>query len=100
MRVPLRETGSILVNAPRDHVFDLLRSQMAHAPDLRETPRERLETAERTYVLRDAPGGTRIIHAISRSTLLPNPGPGPRHELKAAIEAELLRVQRLIHNQP
>lgn len=98
MRVPLRETGSILVNAPRDHVYEVLRRHMADAPDLRATPAERLETTGRTFVLRDAPGGTRVIHALSRPTL-PVPGPGPRHELKAALEAELLRVQRLVHDR-
>lgn len=99
MRVPLRETGSILVHAPRDHVFEILRRHLATTPGpLRETPRERLEAGPRTFVLRDAPGGTRIIHAASRpATFLP--GTGPRDALKAAVEAELLRVQRLVNDR-
>jgi hypothetical protein len=100
MQVALRETGSILVNAPRERVFELLRADMAAmASAVRATPAERLESGPATFVLRDAPGGTRVIHARSRSVFLLSPAE-PRHELRAAVEAELLRVQRLVQDAP
>ena len=100
MKVALRETGSILVNAPRDRVFEVLRRDVAALGSaVRETPRERIEAGVSTFVLRDAPGGTRVIHARSRPGHLLSPIE-PRHELRAAVEAELMRVQRLVHDTP
>lgn len=100
MQVALRETGSILVNAPRERVFELLRQDMAvTAAAVRATRAERLEAGPATFVLRDAPGGTRVIHARSRPGSLLSAAE-PRHELRAAVEAELLRVQRLVHDAP
>ena len=97
MKVELRETGSILVHAPRDRVFEVLRRDIAAGAEaVRATPSERLEAGAATFVLRDAPGGTRVIHARSRPGFLLSPTE-PRHELRAAVEAELLRVQRLVH---
>lgn len=95
MRVAIRETGSILVRAPRDEVLALLRHKLEHEPGLRVSD-NRLESArEGTYVLRDAPGGgTRVIHARS----LPAPVgvfPRPREELRHAVQADLFQVQRL-----
>ena len=98
MRLAVRETGSILVQAPRERVFEVLRRELAHAPDLRATPSERLEARRAgeasTFVLRDAPGGTRLFHARTREhPILPRQS--SRDKLRAAVEAELLRVQRL-----
>lgn len=97
MRLPLRETGSILVHAPRARVFELLQRDLATQPaPLHATQDERLEAAHAglTYVLRDEPGGTRLFHARSRPTGL-LAGQNPRDELRAAVQAELLRVQRM-----
>lgn len=98
MRLALRETGSILVHAPRSRVFEVLRREMAAEPGLRETPSERIEShgafEESTFVLRDAPGGTRLYHSRSRGQPF-IPHQGSRDKLRAAVEAELLRVQRL-----
>jgi hypothetical protein len=100
MQVALRETGSIVVNAPRERVFEVLQRDMASmAAAVRATPAERLESGPSTFVLRDAPGGTRVIHARSRPGYLLSPSE-PRHELRAAVEAELLRVQRLVQDAP
>lgn len=98
-RVHLRETGSILVTAPRDRVYEILRREMTDQPGLRDQPGHRLDAeaagGARTWVLRDEAGGTRVIHARSRSaTILP--AAGPRDELRAAVEAELLRVRRMV----
>lgn len=92
MRLPLRETGSILLHAPRERVYALLRRDMADAPGLRATPAHRLEAAHEgaTYVLRDEGAGTRLFHARSREGVFLS-----RDELRAAVHAELLRVQRL-----
>lgn len=100
MRVALRETGSILVNAPRDQVMDLLRTKMANEPgrvrvmDTRvqaDRPGDRVHT----FILRDAPGGTQVIHARSERapiTLFSK----PREDLRLAVQAELFEVRHLV----
>ncbi len=85
--LPLRETGSILVKAPREAVFQMLGQQ----PDLRATSETRLESSSRTFVLRDAPGGTQVIHARTERSL----NFQRRTDLRIAVEAELFRLQRL-----
>lgn len=87
----LRETGSILVNAPRDHVFEVVRQRMAEEPGLRTISAERIESARSTFVLRDAPGGTRVVHARVATTFMMRPGA----ELKQAVSEELLLIQKL-----
>lgn len=99
MRASIRETGSILVNAPRDRVYELLRSRLATEPDLREAP-DRIEAFRpgvglTTFILRDAPGGTRLIHGRSRDAPMV-PTNRPRDELRAAVAAELFDVQRVV----
>lgn len=99
MRVPIRETGSILVKAPRDTVFEVLRHRLADQPGLRTEPARRLEATKAgtgsTFILRDAPGGTQVILARRQDVPLPNLR-GPREELRESVEAELFRVQRIV----
>lgn len=95
-----RETGSVVLPAPRERVFQILRQQVdpARVAIAEGTDRLVVEThgARSTFVLRDAPGGqTRLVHA--RSTR-----PGlvsfftPETRLREAVEADLFRVQRLV----
>lgn len=99
MGAAIRETGSILVRAPRDRVFEALRHRLAAEPGVRALDGARLE-AERgdrrtTYVLRDAPDGTRVILARTEPALR-GLFAGPREELRTAVQAELFQVQRLL----
>lgn len=100
MVAALRETGSILVRAPRDQVYDLLYRRLAHEPSLRAVPAQRLEAAGgsgdrlRTFVLRDEAGGTRVIHARCEpvaTSLLKGP-----NNLRLAVQAELYQLQNLV----
>jgi hypothetical protein len=94
MRAPLlRETGSILVRAPRDQVFEALRTSLRDQPGLRATDASRLQTDVATFVLRDAPGGTQVIHARAAPVTLPGSA-RPREELRASVEFELFQLQK------
>jgi hypothetical protein len=88
----LRETGSILVRAPRDRVFEALMASMQGEPGLRAEEARRLDTPLSTFVLRDAPGGTQVIHARAAPAALA--GPRPREELRATLELELFQLQK------
>jgi hypothetical protein len=88
----LRETGSILVSAPRDRVFEVVRARMQQEPGLRTMTAERIESERSTWVLQDAPdGGTRVVHALVQSAFLVR----PKAELRRAVTDELLAVQKL-----
>lgn len=89
----LRETGSILVRAPRDQVFEALRADLRGEPTLRAEGARRLETRLSTFVLRDAPGGTQVIHARQQEASLAAMT-RPRQELRAAVEFELFKLQQ------
>lgn len=99
MRVALRETGSILVQAPREQVMDLLRTKMATEPG-RVSVMETRVRADRpgdrvlTFILRDAPGGTQVIHARSERAPL-GLSSKPRDDLRLAVQAELFEVRHL-----
>jgi hypothetical protein len=91
MRVQVRETGSILVQARKSEVLDVLRRTMEDgalvAPD-------RLEAAGSTYIVREGPAGTRVIHArneMAPMTLVAR----ERDELRRAVEADLFRLRGL-----
>lgn len=96
-----RETGSILLPAPRERVFELLRDAVDPDGQARTTGDERLVLQHRhggasTFVLRDEPGGrTRLIGARTAAPGLPSLF---THEtrLREAVEADLFRVQRLV----
>lgn len=92
----IRETGSIVVSAPRERVFAHLRARMAGEPGLHEGA-DRLDGRARSFVLRDAPGGTRIIHARSRESAFVPSWRG-RDELRAAVAAELFDLQRAVES--
>lgn len=94
MRAPLlRETGSILIRAPRQRVYDELKASLADQPNLHAEAARRLDTDMATFVLRDAPGGTEVIHARSANAALPVMT-RPREELRAAVELELFKLQQ------
>ena len=65
---------------------------MAEEPGLRTVRDDRIESTGSTFVLRDAPGGTRVVHARTiEPTFLIRPG----GELKQAVSDELLMIQKL-----
>lgn len=94
-----RETGSILLAAPREQVFEFLLTQAGPASHARVEGSDRLEVRDKgmrsTFVLRDeAGGGTRLYHARSQR-------PGLREwlapeSLRESVESDLLRIQRLV----
>jgi hypothetical protein len=90
MRAALRETGSILVRAPADAVFEALRT---FEPGLRAEGDRRLESDFSTFVLREAPGGTHVIHARREDATL-SASRRPRDELRAQVELDLFRLQQ------
>lgn len=96
MRVPLRETGSILVRAREDEVLDILRRQLGDAalvaPGRLESARGRTVA---TYVVRKDAGGTRVVHARSEDAPVAL-GRAPREELRRQVEADLFQLQRLV----
>lgn len=90
MRVPLRETGSILVSASEDDVMRLLERVVEGtrvAPD-------RVEGRSGTSVVRPNANGTQVIHArqgeagVARATR-------EREELRSAVASDLFAIQRL-----
>lgn len=96
MRVPLRETGSILVKAGRDEVFDVLQRVLKDgavvAPD-------RIEGVGSTYVVRDAPEGTRVIHVRTESAGVALAS-REREVLRRAVESDLFQLQRVLEMRP
>jgi len=94
MRAPLRETGSILVPASRDRVYEALAASLAQEPALRVEPGARVEAGLRTFVLKDAPGGTRVIHALAADANYAAIGKRPRETLREQVEMELFRLQK------
>ena len=94
MRAALRETGSILVPAPRDRVFEAIRASMEGEPGLRAEGSRRVESPFSTFVLRDAPGGaTEVIHA-RRESLTLGASRRPREELRAQVELDLFKLRQ------
>lgn len=85
--MPLRETGSIVVAAPPARVASALeqRSATQVAPG-------RFESPEGTFVLRETPAGTRVVHARTGSFLR------PREDLRHRVEAELFLVWKLLED--
>ena len=84
----LRETASIVVAAPPERVAVALERREARrvAPD-------RFESERGTFVLREAAGGTRVVHARAEPGLALG---GPREALRHRVEAELRLVRRLV----
>lgn len=89
-----RETGSIVVNAPRERVFDVLHERLlATDPGLHSVAAQRIESRLRTFVLQDAPHGTgtRIVLGRTAPTLRAR-----RDELRRDVASELLALQKLV----
>lgn len=96
MRLPVRETGSIIVRAGEDEVLDILRRRLG---DATETSPGRLESARghcvATYVVRAGAVGTRVVHARSEDARVAL-GRGPREELRRRVESDLFELHRVI----
>lgn len=90
MRMPARETGSVVVRARKDEVLEVLRRFEGAA----QTAPDRVTARESTYVLRDAEGGTQVILA-RRGELPVTLTRQPREELRREVESDLFRLQRL-----
>lgn len=92
MKVPIRETGSILVRARKDEVLDILRR---HVQGASMVAPDRLVAGAGTYVLREAGDGTHVFHARSDDALVPF-GRRPREDLRMAVQSDLFELQRLV----
>lgn len=92
----LRETGSIHLDAPRERVYEVLAQRLAREPGVRAS-HDRLESTRRdgvsTFILKEDARGTRVIHARTGRAAL---SLRPREGLRQEVEAELVRLQRLV----
>ena len=87
-----RETGSILVNASRERVFEVIHKRLATSePGIHSIRAERLESSRGTFVLQDVPFGTRIV--LGRTS--PMLG-ARRDDLREQVAQELLALQKLV----
>ena len=94
----IRETGSILVNAPRDRVHAVIAERFLIEPGLHSVGNSRFESRRSTIVLQDAPGGsTRVVVAREKSGL---PLAGRRDDLRNDVSGELLALQKLLEADP
>lgn len=91
MRVRLRETGSILVKARKDEVLDMLQAVVKGGALVRP---DRLEGRGSTYVVREAPDGTRVIHMRSEDAAVAMAS-REREVLRRAVESDLFQLQRV-----
>lgn len=91
MRVHLRETGSILVRARKDEVLDILQTVVKNGAIVRP---DRLEGAGSTYVVQEAPEGTRVIHMRSESAAVAMAS-REREVLRRAVQSDLFQLQRV-----
>lgn len=91
MRVQLRETGSILVQAGKDEVMDVLRRNLVEAAIVSN---DRIEGHGRTYIVREGSRGTQVI-AARRGSAPVRLATKDREELRRAVESDLFRLQRL-----
>lgn len=96
--MPIRETGSIVVPAPRARVYELLSRRFEREAGVLAIPSQRISTSRETFVLRDAPGGTRVVLARTGAgfAFLPK----PREDLRLAVESELFHIQKLVETIP
>jgi len=90
MRMPLRETGSILVSAEKDDVLSLLERV---GGGTRVGP-DRIEGLGGTYVVRPTAKGTQVIHA-RRGEASVTTATREREELRSAVASDLFAIQRL-----
>jgi hypothetical protein len=90
--MPLRETGSIVVPAPRDRVYAIIAERMASEPGLRTVFDERIESRRKTFVLSDDVGGTRVVMARTEEKPVLA---AARDDLRLAVSEELLSLQKL-----
>lgn len=95
MRIPLRETGSILVKARKDDVLAVLQRVMKDGALV--TP-DRVEQAGSAYVLRESGEGTRVIHVRSGTAGVAL-APREREVLRRAVESDLFQLQRVLEVQ-
>ena len=91
MRVEVRETGSILVKAPKDDVLDVLQRVVQGGALVRP---DRLVASGSTYVVRDAAEGTQVFHMRSESAAVAIAA-REREELRRAVQADLFQLQRV-----
>jgi hypothetical protein len=96
-----RETGSVVLSAPRERVLEILCEGVDPRASVQVEGVDRLvvdgrDGARSTFVLRDEPGGgTRLIHARAEAPSLRTLFQ-PESRLREAIEADLFRIQRLV----
>ena len=95
-----RETGSVLVDAPQERVFEVLARWMETDPQARVVSPQRLESDApgdglSTFILRSDGSRTRVIHARA-APMAVSKSMRAREELREKVEEELQRVQRLV----
>lgn len=94
MRVELRETGSIRVSARKDEVLAVLKRHVRGAA----VRGDRVEAEGTSYVLRDMPEGTQVIHARHESAPVPL-ATRDRAALRQAVQADLFELARAFEVQ-
>jgi hypothetical protein len=89
----LRETGSILVHAPRERVLEVVRERMAHERGpVTVTDGVRIASRRATFVLQDGPDGDTTRVVVGRTA----PDIAQRAELRREVADELMALQRLV----
>lgn len=99
-RMQWRETGSIVVDVPRERVEAVLSRWMDTDPSVRRVSPERFEVLApnaglSTFIVRDDGSRTRVIHART-SPMQVSRGLRAREALRGQVEEELARVERLV----
>lgn len=90
VRVKLRETGSILVQAPEEEVLRVLsglRGAARVAPD-------RVQVPGATYVVRGGRDATRVVESRTSSAAVAL-ATRDREEIRKEVESDLFRLQRM-----
>jgi len=95
MRVELRETGSIRVNARKERVLEVLQGHVLGGA----MHGDRIESASNTYVVRESAGGTQVFHLRRESAPVALAG-RDREALRQAVQADLFELARVLEINP
>lgn len=95
MRLELRETGSIRVSAGKDRVLDVLQRHVRDAA----MRGDRVESPDRTYVVREMADGTHVFHA-RRGSVPVTASAREREALRTAVQADLFELRRVLEISP
>lgn len=91
MRLELRETGSIRVNARKDLVLEVLQRHVRDGA----MRGDRIESPGNTYVVRESDAGTEVFHARRENVPVTATG-RDREALRQAVQADLFELRRVL----